>query len=73
MRASVRKMAGTPVYFGLECVSFPGVIDVRPEQAAALVRAGMNAGGDGAVLSWDLMHLPNENLRAMRKVYDERK
>ncbi len=71
MRVAVQKMTGTPVYFGIECVSFPGVIDVHPEQAAALVQAAMNAGGDGAVLSWDLMHMPIENLRAMRKVYDE--
>ena len=65
-------MKGTPVYFGLECVSFPGVIDVQPDQAAALMSAAIRSGADGAVLSWDLMHMPMENLRAMRSVYDKR-
>lgn len=73
MKASMEMMQGTPVYFGLECVSFPGVIDVRPDQAAALLKAAFNNRADGAVLSWDLMHLPLENLRAMRSLYDERK
>lgn len=70
MKASMQMMAGTPVYFGLECVSFPGVIDVKPDEAAALLSAAFRNGADGAVLSWDLMHLPIENLRAMRSVYD---
>ena len=65
-------MRGTPVYFGLECVSFPGVIDVKPDQAAALLDAAFDSGADGAVLSWDLMHMPADNLKAMRSVYDRR-
>ncbi len=73
MAASVRLMKHKPVYFGLECVSFPGVIDVKPDQAAALLSAAMDQGGDGTVLSWDLMHMPPDDLRAMRSVYDERK
>ncbi len=72
MAASKRLMEKTPVYFGLECVSFPGVIDVQPDQAAALLSAAMDNGADGTVLSWDLMHMPQENLKAMRSVYDER-
>ena len=72
MAASKRLMEKTPVYFGLECVSFPGVIDVQPDQAAALLTAAMDNGADGTVLSWDLMHMPQENLKAMRSVYDER-
>lgn len=71
MAASMRMMSGTSVYFGLECVSFPGVIDVQPDQAAALMTAAVRSGADGAVLSWDLMHMPLENLRAMRSVYDQ--
>ena len=71
MAASMRMMSGTPVYFGLECVSFPGVIDVQPDQAAALMSAAVRSGADGTVLSWDLMHMPVENLRAMRSVYDQ--
>ncbi len=73
MSASVRLMKQTPVYFGLECVSFPGVIDVQPDQAAALLTAALESGADGTVLSWDLMHMPEENLRAMRSVYDKRR
>ena len=72
MAASKRLMETTPVYFGLECVSFPGVIDVQPDQAAALLAAALDNGADGTVLSWDLMHMPLENLKAMRSVYDER-
>ena len=72
MAASKRLMGKTPVYFGLECVSFPGVIDVKPDQAAALLSAAMDNDADGAVLSWDMMHMPLENLKAMRSVYDER-
>ena len=72
MEASRRLMKQTPVYFGLECVSFPGVIDVKPAEAAALLDAAMRSGADGAVLSWDMMHMPAENLRAMRSVYDKR-
>ena len=71
MAASMRMMSGTPVYFGLECVSFPGVIDVQSDQAAALMSVAIRSGADGAVLSWDLMHMPVENLRAMRSVYDQ--
>ena len=72
MAASMKLMEGTPVYFGLECVSFPGVIDVKPDQAAALLAAALKNGADGTVLSWDLMHMPLENLIAMRNVYDKR-
>lgn len=72
MKASMDLMKGTPVYFGLECVSFPGVIDVKPDEAAALLSAAFRNNADGAVLSWDLMHLPLENLLAMRSVYDKR-
>lgn len=71
MKASMELMKGTPVYFGLECVSFPGVIDVKPDEAAALLSAAMDQSADGVVLSWDLMHMPFENLSAMRSVYDE--
>ncbi len=73
MAASKSLMEETPVYFGLECVSFPGVIDVKPEQAAELLSAAMDNDADGAVLSWDLMHMPAENLKAMRSVYDKRR
>ena len=72
MAASMKLMEGTPVYFGLECVSFPGVIDVKPDQAAALLTAALKNRADGTVLSWDLMHMPLENLIAMRNVYDKR-
>lgn len=72
METSMELMRGTPVYFGLECVSFPGVIDIKPDQAAALLDAAFDSGADGAVLSWDLMHMPADNLKALRSVYDRR-
>ncbi len=72
MAAAVKLMQPVPTFFGLECVSFPGVIDVKPDQAAALITAAMDNAAGGTVLSWDLMHMPIENLRAMRSVYDKR-
>lgn len=70
IREAVRLMSSCPVYIGLECVSFPGVIDIRPNVAAKLFDEAYENGADGAVLSWDLMHMPLENLQKIKEHYD---
>ena len=55
---AVRAMAPVPVYFGLELVSQPGVIDVKPALFVDMVKAGRAANAAGLIISWDLMHAP---------------
>ena len=52
---AVRAMAPVPVYFGLELVNLPGVIDVKTAHVRDMVRAGRAANAAGLVISWDLM------------------
>jgi hypothetical protein len=63
--AAVRVMAPVPVYFGLELVSQPGVIDVKPDDVQDMVRAGRAANAAGLIISWDLMHAPTDGLQAL--------
>ncbi len=62
---AVRSMAPVPVYFGLELVNQPGVIDVKPAHVRDMVRAGRAANAAGLVISWDLMHAPRDGLEAL--------
>lgn len=73
IREAVLMMPSLPVYMGLEAVSFPGVIDISPEEAGELFNTAYTNGANGAVLSWDLMHMPIENLKAIKEQYDARK
>jgi hypothetical protein len=63
--AAVRMSKGAPVYFGLEMVQQHGVIDITPELVRDMVAAGRNAGASGAIISWDLLHVPAPNLLAL--------
>jgi hypothetical protein len=63
--AAVRAVAPVPVYFGLELVSQPGVIDVNPAHVQDMVRAGRAANAAGLIISWDLMHAPTDGLQAL--------
>ena len=63
--AAVRALAPVPVYFGLELVRQPGVIDVEPAHVVDMVKAGRAANAAGLVISWDLMHAPIECVRAL--------
>ena len=63
--AAVRALAPVPVYFGLELVRQPGVIDVEPAHVADMVKAGRAANAAGLVISWDLMHAPIDCVRAL--------
>ena len=62
---AVRAMAPVPVYFGLELVNQPGVIDVKPAHVRDMVRVGRAANAAGLVISWDLMHAPRDGLEAL--------
>ncbi len=65
--AAVAAMAPTPVYFGLELVRHPGVIDVTPGHVLDMIRAGRAADAAGLIISWDLMHAPMDGIRALAK------
>ena len=65
IEAAVRAAAPIPVYFGLELVSQPGVIDVKPADVLDMVSAGRAANAAGLVISWDLMHAPMDGLRTL--------
>ena len=65
IEAAVRAMTPVPVYFGLELVSQPGVIDVTAADVVGMVEAGRAANADGLIISWDLLHAPMEGLRAL--------
>jgi hypothetical protein len=65
IEAAVRAMTPLPVYFGLELVSQPDVIDVTPADVIGMIEAGRAANAAGLVISWDLLHAPMEGLRAL--------
>ena len=65
IEAAVRAMRPVPVWFGLELVSQPGVIDVTPADVRAMVGAGRAANAAGLVISWDLMHAPMDGVEAL--------
>ncbi len=62
---AVRLMRPVPVYFGLELVSHPGVIEITPALVNDMVRAGRKARAAGTIISWDLMHAPVNGLEAL--------
>jgi hypothetical protein len=70
--AAVRALAPAPVYFGLELVRQPGVIDVDPAHVTGMVRAGNAANAAGLVISWDLMHAPIDCVRALAEAAKRR-
>jgi hypothetical protein len=51
IEAAVRTLAPVPVYFGLELVRQPGVIDVDPAHVVDMVKAGRAANAAGLVIS----------------------
>jgi hypothetical protein len=64
-RRGVELMGATPVYLGVEAVSLPAFdLNISPEDVREMVRVAHNAGARGVVLSWDLLEMPLENLRA---------
>lgn len=65
IEAAVHAMHPVPVWFGLELVSQPGVIDISPADVRAMVGAGRAANAAGLVISWDLMHAPMDGVEAL--------
>ena len=65
IEAAVLAMTPVPVYFGLELVSQPGVIDVTPVDVIGMIEAGHAANAAGLVISWDLLHAPIDGIRAL--------
>jgi hypothetical protein len=63
--AAVRLMDPVPVYFGLELVRYPGVIDTTATLVNDMVAAGRAGIAAGAIISWDIMHAPEEGIRAL--------
>ena len=57
---------GTPLYLGLESVSIPELIEVTPRNIEEMLEIGTEAGVQGYVLSWDLLHTPIENVRPLK-------
>jgi hypothetical protein len=62
---AVRAMQPVPVYFGLELIHQPGVIEVEPAQVLEMVQAGRAANAAGLIISWDLMHAPMSGVQAL--------
>jgi len=55
-----------PLLMGLETVKFPGVIEITPENVIEMLQAGLKEGVQGAVISWDLLNTPVENIQAIK-------
>ena len=65
IEAAVRAMHPVPVYFGLELVCQPGIVDIKPADVHAMVGAGRAAKAAGLIISWDLMHAPMDGVEAL--------
>jgi hypothetical protein len=63
--AAVATMAPKPVYFGLELVRHPGVIEITPAHVREMVQAGRAANAAGLIISWDVMHAPMDGVHAL--------
>lgn len=61
-------LGGTPLYLGLETVSVKGLMEVTPGNVEEILEIGAQAGVQGFVLSWDLLHTPVENVRPLRNL-----
>ncbi len=67
-KRSLSLYGGTPLYLGLESVSIPGLMEVTPRNIEEILEIGAEAGVQGYVLSWDLLHTPIENVRSLRSL-----
>jgi hypothetical protein len=65
-RSAVRQLSQTRLYLGVESVSIPGRMEVLPRHVEEVLEAGVQAGVQGFVLSWDLLHTPIENVRPLK-------
>ena len=67
--AAVKATPTVPVYFGLELVNHPGVIEITPALVEDMIHAGRGGNAAGAIISWDLMHAPADGLHALAASY----
>ncbi len=68
---AVRRFAPKPVYLGIEAVSMAAFdIHVDPGYVRQAIHLAWQAGASGVVLSWDLLSMPHENLRAVCEEVD---
>lgn len=65
LREAVRAMQPAPVYFGLESIHQPGIIEVEPAHVLEMIQAGRAANAAGLIISWDLMHAPMSGIQAL--------
>jgi len=63
--AAVQVMEPVPVYFGLELVRYPGVIEITTALVNDMVTAGRAGNAAGTIISWDIMHAPEDGIRAL--------
>ena len=67
-RLAVERAGTTPVYMGIEAVSIPAFnIDITPGHVREMSSIAHNSGARGAVLAWDILHMPEDNLLAARR------
>jgi hypothetical protein len=70
-RRAVELMGDVPVYLGVEAVSIPEFnISITPGHVRDMVAVAHDTGAGGVVLSWDLMHTPLDNLRALEAPHE---
>jgi len=62
---AARMMHPVPIYFGLELVSHPGVVEITPSLVSDMMDAGREAKSAGCIISWDLMHAPMNGIEAL--------
>jgi len=72
IETAIRAINPVPVYFGLEMVSQPGVIDIKPRHVREMVGTGRAAKAEGLIMSWDLMHAPMDGVRALAAAIQSR-
>lgn len=61
-------LKNTQVYLGLETVNIQGKMEITPQNVDEILENGSQAGVDGYVLSWDLMHTPLENVLPLKSL-----
>jgi len=65
---AVELLKDTKVYLGMETVHIPELMEVQPQHVQEIIDNGMEAGVQGYVLSWDLLHTPLENVQPLKRI-----
>jgi hypothetical protein len=65
---AVRLFSNSPVYLGVETVSIPGGMTIKPHHVEEILEMGQATGVQGYVLSWDLLHTPLKNVLPLRSL-----